>query len=213
MTINHKPGSRPLQAIQLIIFAALAAVVLYQLYSVLGRRVGRQPEDNPALTPPVDQKPPLEPVDLDDGVALSGLAALRARDPGFDAGRFLDGSRQAYELVVKAFSEGDRETLKNLLSPIVLADFEKVIDQREAEGRSEKTEFMHPPRADLEKVVMEGDLAHVIVRFLAEFRTRSKGPEGEAVDDRRTAELWTFERNVNNRDPNWTLVHVGAAEA
>jgi len=29
----------------MIFFAALAAVVLFQLYSVLGRRVGRQPED------------------------------------------------------------------------------------------------------------------------------------------------------------------------
>src|SRR3712207_7467342 len=34
-----------LQALELVIFAALAAVVLFQLYAVLGRRVGRQPED------------------------------------------------------------------------------------------------------------------------------------------------------------------------
>jgi len=27
------------------------------------------------------------------------------------------------------------------------------------------------------------------VRFLAEFRSRMKGPEGESVDDKRTAEL------------------------
>ena len=31
--------------LELVIFAALAAVVLFQLYTVLGRRVGRQPED------------------------------------------------------------------------------------------------------------------------------------------------------------------------
>ncbi len=37
-----------MQVLQLIIFAGLAAIVLYQLYSVLGRRVGRQPEDSPA---------------------------------------------------------------------------------------------------------------------------------------------------------------------
>jgi predicted lipid-binding transport protein (Tim44 family) len=51
------------------------------------------------------------------------------------------------------------------------------------------------------------------VRFLAEFRNRAKGPEGESVDDRRTAEVWTFERNLKSRDPNWTLIHVDAAEA
>jgi predicted lipid-binding transport protein (Tim44 family) len=75
-------------------------------------------------------------------------------------------------------------------------------------------EFLHAPRADLEKAeVAESDLARLTVRFLGEFRSRSKGPEGEAVDDRRTAELWTFERNLKSRDPNWMLVHVDAAEA
>jgi len=64
--------------------------------------------------------------------------------------------------------------------------------------------------ADIE---VTGDVARAKVRFLAEFRSRSKGPEGEAVDDKRTAELWTFERRLSSRDPNWTLVRVDAAEA
>ncbi|HEX3366050.1 MAG TPA: hypothetical protein VHS75_13440, partial [Phenylobacterium sp.] len=46
-----------------------------------------------------------------------------------------------------------------------------------------------------------------------EFRSRTKGPEGEGVEDRRTAELWTFERHLKSRDPNWLLAHVDAAEA
>jgi predicted lipid-binding transport protein (Tim44 family) len=51
------------------------------------------------------------------------------------------------------------------------------------------------------------------VRFLAEFRSRTTGPEGEAVDDRRTADLWTFQRLLGSTDPNWTLARVDAAEA
>jgi predicted lipid-binding transport protein (Tim44 family) len=204
-----------LQVLELIIFAGLAVIVLYQLYSVLGRRVGRQPGDRPAtetaaIGPRPAERPP-EPAD--DGVELTGLAAIRARDPGFDVGRFLGGARSAYQMIVTAFAEGDRKTLGNLLAPAVLASFEQVIDSREAEGRSETVEFTHPPRADLETAEMSGEIARVTVRFLAEFRTRSKGPEGEAVDDRRTAERWTFERSLASKDPNWTLAHVDAAEA
>ncbi|WP_293907528.1 TIM44-related membrane protein TimA [Phenylobacterium sp.] len=205
-----------MQVLELIIFAGLAAIVLYQLYAVLGRRVGRQPEDGPAaeaaapLLRPLDR--PLEPVD--DGVHLTGLAAVKARDPSFDMTTFLSGSKQAYELIVKAFAEGDRPTLRNLLAPKILADFETAIDGREGEGRTETVEFLHPPRADLDKAeVVSGDLAQLTVRFLAEFRSRTKGPEGEGVDDRRTAELWTFERRLKSKDPNWALVHVDAAEA
>lgn len=207
-----------MQALELIIFAGLAGVVLYQLYAVLGRRVGRQPEDQAAERerPTVATRAPERPAE-DDAVAaagLTGVAAVRARDPSFDAGHFLYGAKQAYEMIVRAFAEGDRAQLKNLLSPQVLAGFEAAIAEREREGRSERVEFLHPPRADLEKAeIAPGDIARMTVRFLAEFRSRSKGPEGEAVDDRRTAELWTFERPLRNRDPNWTLVHVAAAEA
>ena len=202
--------------LELIIFAGLAAIVLYQLYSVLGRRVGRQPEDTPAAaTPARTATAPELPTDIpNDGVALTGLAALKARDPAFEISHFLAGAKGAYQMVVKAFAEGDRATLRNLLAPRVMAGFDTAIAGREAEGRTEVVEFLHPPRADLEKAdVSAGDTARVTVRFLAEFRSRTKGPEGEAVDDRRTAELWTFERNLKSQDPNWILVQVDAAEA
>jgi len=201
------------QLITMIIFAVAAVVVLYQLYAVLGRRVGRQPEDtaNPPVTPPVREE--LDARSEEDAAALTGLAALRARDPSFDAGRFLNGARSAYEMIVKDFAEGDREALQNLLAPGVLAAFEKVIVAREAAGETQSVEFIQPPRGDLETIKVEGDKAGIKVRFLAEQRVRTRTSEGEAVDDRRTAEAWTFERKLKSRDPNWLLVRVDAAEA
>ncbi|WP_293367635.1 TIM44-related membrane protein TimA [Phenylobacterium sp.] len=200
----------------MIIFAGLAAIVLYQLYAVLGRRVGRQPEDAPAVpatAAPLDRAPDA-PAQADDGVSLSGLAAVKAKDPSFDVGRFLGGAKSAYEMIVKAFAAGDRTQLRNLLAAPVMAGFDTAIAAREAENRTETVEFLHPPRADLEKAEVVGaDLARVTVRFLSEFRSRTKGPEGEGVEDRRTAELWTFERRLKSRDPNWLLIHVDAAEA
>jgi len=203
----------PLRILELIILAALAAVVLFQLYAVLGRRVGRGPEEAPRAPPT-----PLEPKRLvaavpDGAPAATGVAALRARDPSFDVAAFLQGARQAYQMIVTAFAAGDRNVLRPLLSDEVMAGFDAAITQRETEGRTETVDFLQPPRADLEGVNLVGDLAKASVRFLAEFRSRTKGPEGEAVDDRRTAEIWTFQRNLKSRDPNWTLVHVDAAEA
>lgn len=203
-----------MQALELLIFAALAGVVLYQLYAVLGRRVGRQPEDAAKVEArrPAAELEARRPEEVHSPEAATGVAALKARDASFDAPGFLGGARSAYEMIVLAFSRGDRETLQGLLTPAVYATFEAAIAQREADGGSETTEFLQAPRADLEDVIVEGDTARVKVRFLAEFRTRSKGSEGEAVDDRRTAEIWTFERNVTSRDPNWALAKVEPAE-
>ena len=203
-----------MQILELVIFAALAAVVLFQLYAVLGRRVGRQPEDAQAelarRPAPVDARKPEEPESTE---GLTGLALLRAREPSFDVQRFLGGARSAYEMIVRAYADGDRATLKPLLAPSVYEAFEGGIAAREAEGRTETVEFLHPPRADLESADVDGSIARVVVRFLAEFRTRTKDATGEAVDDRRTAEIWTFERRVGSPDPNWALARVDPAEA
>jgi predicted lipid-binding transport protein (Tim44 family) len=202
--------------LELIIFAGLAAIVLYQLYAVLGRRVGRQPEDAPAVptTSAALDRALDVPAPADDGVTLTGLAAVKAKDPSFEVSRFLNGAKSAYEMIVKAFAAGDRAQLRDLLAPPVMAGFDTAIAAREAESRTETVEFLHAPRADLEKAEVVGDdTARLTVRFLAEFRSRTKGPEGEGVDDRRTAELWTFERRLKSRDPNWLLIHVDAAEA
>ena len=197
--------------IQILVLAVIAAVVLYQLYATLGRRVGRQPEDAPATAKTVPA--PATPVEAVAAGPLEGVAALRARQPDFDTGHFLSGARYAYEMIVKAFAEGDRETLKPLLADDVMANFEAAIVAREAEGRTEKVEMITPPRVDLDNVAVVGDTARAVVRILAEVRARSTSAEGDAVDDRRTAELWTFERDLKSTNPNWTLVHVAAAEA
>ena len=129
----------PVQLLEIVIFALLAAVLLYNLYAVLGRRIGRQPGEQaqPAQAAVgADGRALVQPAAQPE-VELSGLPALAARDPSFDVDKFLGGSRTAYQVIVKAFAAGDRETLKGLLSPHVLAGFEKAMAAREAEGRTE----------------------------------------------------------------------------
>ncbi|WP_297507055.1 TIM44-related membrane protein TimA [uncultured Caulobacter sp.] len=210
MIIRAKSPSTDPEVLQILFLAAVAAVVLYQLYATLGRRVGRLPEDAPAPAQPSAGAP------VPDAAASfrsDGLTALRARQPDFDPAKFLAGARTAYEQIVKAYAEGDRETLRPLLAPEVMANFEQAMVAREAAGRSEKVEFLAAPRLDLEKIDLIGDIAQAVVRILAEVRTRTKDERGEGVDDRRTAELWTFEREVKSANPNWLLSFVAAAEA
>jgi predicted lipid-binding transport protein (Tim44 family) len=94
-----------------------------------------------------------------------------------------------------------------------MSGFEKAIAAREAKGVTEAVEFVQPPRSDFEGAEVKDDVARTRVRFLAEFRSRIQGPDGETAQDRRTAEVWTFERDVKSKNPNWTLIHVDAAEA
>ena len=205
----------PLQVVELLLAAAVAAVVLFQLYSTFGRRMGRQPQDASklGLAKVLTPRGPATAVDTAAPVQPNGVGALKARDPSFDPQRFLTGARTAYEQIVKAYAAGDRGVLQGLTSSVVCRAFERRRGQREAADRTEQVEFLHPPRADLDDASVNGETARVRVRFLSELRSRTKDAAGEAVDDCRTAEFWTFERLVTSRDPNWTLARVEAAEA
>ena len=206
--------------VQIIIFAVIAAFVLFQLYNVLGKKVGRQPEEDARAQPPA----PAANADaaktgggqILDAVTLASIAGLKARDPAFDPVRFLEGARQAYETIVRGYAAGDRDTLKPLLTATVMSSFEAGIAAREARGETSTVEFVHPPRADLELATAEENRAIAKVRFLAELRDTVKSADASAepqVDERRVAEIWTFERILGASDPNWVLARTGPAEA
>ncbi len=205
---------------QIVIFAVLAAVALFALYNVLGKKVGRQPQED-AKTPALPaQGVPEAGVARPaiDASTLAAISSLKARDPNFDPAKFLDGSRQAYETIVRGYASGDRAALKPLLAPNVMDSFEVGIAAREVRGETEQVEFLHAPRADIESATVEGDKAVAKVRFLAELRSkiaRTDAPtEAEPqIEERRTAEHWTFERTLGASDPNWVLARVEPANA
>ncbi|RZJ25198.1 MAG: TIM44-related membrane protein TimA [Brevundimonas sp.] len=206
--------------VQIVIFAVIAAFVLFQLYNVLGKKVGRQPEEDARAKPPAPSgsADPASPQGRNvlDAVTLASIAGLKARDPAFDPVRFLDGARAAHETIVRAYGSGDRETLKPLLTPTVMESFEAGIAAREARGETTMVEFVHPARADLELATADENRAIAKVRFLAELRTTVTSADASAepqVDEGRVAEVWTFERSLGASDPNWVLARTGPAEA
>lgn len=201
----------------IVVFAVIAAFVLFQLYNVLGKKVGRQPQDDAKAPAPTglaaaaaDGAPRVSAL---DAAAMAAIAGLKARDPAFDPARFLDGARQAYETIVRGYASGDREALRPLLTPAVMSSFEAGMAARESRAETEQVEFVHPPRADLELATAEGDRAVARVRFLAELRSRLTRGGTETVEERRTAENWTFERTLGAADPNWVLARVEPATA
>jgi len=206
---------------QIVIFAVIAAIVLFQLYNVLGKKVGRQPQEDARAAPPPTAAETAKQPAL-DVATQAAVAGLKARDPSFDPARFLEGARQAYETIVRGYAAGDRAALKPLLTEPVMASFEAGIAARETRGETEQVEFLHPPRADLELATAEGDRAVAKVRFLAELRSRITNTAGATADattgeplieERRTAEQWTFERTLGASDPNWVLARVEPASA
>ena len=147
----------------------------------------------------------------------SGLDAVAAVDPSFEPNSFLTGARSAYEMVVIAFAEGDRRSLKNLLSKEVLEGFESAIHEREQRGEVVETRFVSIDKADVKAAEVRGQTAHVTVRFVSQLISATRDRSGAVIDGSaekvtEVTDVWTFARDVSSRDPNWKLVATEAGQ-
>jgi predicted lipid-binding transport protein (Tim44 family) len=155
------------------------------------------------------------------GVAEPGSPASRGLDeivraePSFDALAFLEGAKAAYEMTVMAFAQGDRKTLKNLLSRDVYEGFERAIADRERKGERAETTFVSIDRAEILGVEVRNRVAQVTVRFASKLITVTRDAAGVVVDGSPdtvvdVTDVWTFARTLGSRDPNWQLVATEA---
>jgi predicted lipid-binding transport protein (Tim44 family) len=164
-----------------------------------------------------------EPADRWKGIAEQGspaaigLDAVVAQDPSFDARHFLTGARAAYEMIVTAYAQGDRRTLKNLLSKEVYDGFEQAIKDREARGEKAETRFVSIDKADITGAEVKGRTAQITVRFVSQLVSVTRDKDGNVIDgspDKVTdvTDVWTFARDLSSRDPNWKLVATEAGQ-
>jgi predicted lipid-binding transport protein (Tim44 family) len=147
----------------------------------------------------------------------AGLDAIAATDSDFDGARFLTGARAAYEMIVTAFAEGDRRSLKNLLSREVYEGFESAISEREARGETAETRFVSIDQAELVAAEMRGKTAHVTVRFVSKLVSATRDRNGAVIEGNAegvtdVTDVWTFARDTSSRDPNWKLVATEAGQ-
>ncbi|MBB4199975.1 putative lipid-binding transport protein (Tim44 family) [Rhodoblastus sphagnicola] len=202
-----------------IIFVVLAAFVLWKLRSLLGEREGfeqRFQNGPPASAPGAPAQP--SPMELEwsecaerGGPVWRGFEEIAKAQRDFSPKSFLGGACSAYEMIVKAFSDGDEEALRGLTSPDVLAGFKTALDARKARGETMQTTLVGLNDAKIVEARVEKNLAIVAVRFDGQFITATHGPDGALVEGDPTApanviDIWTFARPHDSGAPNWTLV-------
>jgi predicted lipid-binding transport protein (Tim44 family) len=147
----------------------------------------------------------------------AGLDAVAREDKSFDGKHFIAGARAAYEMIVTAYAEGDRRTLKNLLSRDVYDGFEAAIREREAKGETAESRFVSIDKSDITDAELRGRTAQITIRFVSQLVSVTRDRAGaviegspEKVTD--VTDVWTFARDLSSRDPNWKLVATEAGQ-
>jgi len=148
---------------------------------------------------------------------VAGLDAIVRDDKTFDAKSFIVGARAAYEMIVTAYAEGDRRSLKNLLSREVYEGFDTAIRERETRGDKVETRFVSIDRSDITGAEMRGRTSQITIRFVSQLISCTRDRNGTVIDGSpekvtEVTDVWTFARDVPSRDPNWKLVATEAGQ-
>ncbi|KXG85539.1 Tim44/TimA family putative adaptor protein [Agrobacterium bohemicum] len=217
-----------------LFFLVAAVLIFLQLRSVLGRRTGSEKppidpysprdaakspiEDNKVVTLPRrgdgEEENPFAEIDAiaPVGSALNdSLRELTKTDPSFRPKEFLNGARMAYEMIVMAFADGDRKSLKNLLSKEVYEGFDAAISERESRGEIVKSTFVGTEKIDITHASIRDSEEQITLRIISQLISATYDKDGKVIDGDAESvsevdDIWTFSRDIRSRDPNWKLI-------
>ena len=216
--------------IQLLVLAGIAIFLILRLRNVLGTREGFE---KPPVPLPGDGAAPARgrrdfevieggpDEDITDHVpegspAAKALAEMKAVEPSFGVGSFLQGARGAYEMILMAFERGELDQIRPFLSPEVYDTFAEVVAERERQGLRIEAHFVGLREIGLADATFDEDSreAEIVIRFVGELTWAVSNAAGEVVEGstteiKRQRDVWTFARTMGASDPNWQLVATG----
>ncbi len=147
--------------------------------------------------------------------ARAGLIEIARLDPAFDPDTFIRGAKQAYEMIVTAFAEGNRKLLRDLLDRPVYEGFTRAISERETRGEQVDQSFVGIEKADILESEVKSGKASITVRFVSELISATRDKAGAIIGGdpqkiKEVTDIWTFSRDISTAkarsNPNWLLI-------
>jgi len=131
----------------------------------------------------------------------------------FNETSFLKGAQAAYEMIVNAFANGDKKTLKDLADPEIYKNFISVIDERQLKKIKNDFTFIGVKKAKIEEVKNQDTLYSVKVRFISEIISSTKDENGKIIEGNNNEvqtvnDVWIFKKDLDSEDPTWYLKEI-----
>jgi predicted lipid-binding transport protein (Tim44 family) len=216
----------------IIILAFVAGFILLRLRSILGQQTGFDGTPKP-MAPDAKRKEDIivqltdkvravkqdvltqkADVALPEGLSESSkqaVAAIKKADASFTLADFLRGAKGAFEMVFDAFLKNEKATLEMLLAPDIAKTFVAEAAARKQGERITETTLVAVESMTIKQVDFLAPKARITVNFISEQVTvvrdaAGKIIEGNASHVERVEDEWTFERDVNAKNPNWVVI-------
>lgn len=192
-------GYGDLQFFDIIVFAAIAVFLIFRLRNVLGKRGGLRKNKSSELSfskNNAENTRTHSPIPELDKNFLELKKAYEVLE-NFDHNKFLEGAKLAFETIINAFNQGDKNNLKNLLTNEVFTVFEKSINDKNFDPNSQifslNVEKVESVKINEGKIIIE-------IKFVSEqFKNNDENTKITNED------TWSFEKQIKSNDPSWLL--------
>jgi predicted lipid-binding transport protein (Tim44 family) len=218
--------------VQVLILAAVAAFLFWRLSIVLGIRTGFEKPVDAASQNPVkmnetdaakqSDKNSSSDEDISDYVEFSSesgqqLQNIKKVEELFSVQQFVSGAKNAYELILMAYENGDLVVLETYLSSEVYKEFKATVTDRISKGYKVEASFIGLREIRIRDVVFEEESlnAEITVFFKCELTSIVRDSDDNIVEGSTSkvkshSDIWTFGRVIGSDDPAWKLIATGS---
>jgi predicted lipid-binding transport protein (Tim44 family) len=196
-------------------------VVAVLLYMRLGRRTGF--EKSPLSYVKAFQKKDVSNlatgtiIDVDIPL-ITGIKQVQAVDPKFTQESFLTEMKGNFEVIIRSFVQGAKDTLHPLLVPSLYKLYEKEMNSLKKQELLGELDFFRLVEATIQDISVAEGIAKIKVHFVSDQTQLRKDKSGTVVEGDPNAidrinEVWVVEKNLGAKETAWKLAEILPYEA
>ena len=135
-------------------------------------------------------------------------------DPNFTVENFVDGAKKAFEYILVKYSEDDIKSLKPLLATEIFNNFSDQIKQRQNKKQKLGITILKIDDPEIIDINIEKNkLCFIKLEFKSQQVQTTKDSKNTVIDGNdnlilNITELWTFSKELKNKNPNWVLEKI-----
>jgi len=191
--------------LDIILLAMIAGFIILRLRNILGRKTGHQDKVYSGFS---DKK--------FDEFKEKIKSQTKKSETEFDTEQkkqFLKGAEIAYETIINSFAQGDKKSLKDLLTKEMRENFESAIEERNEKKIKSELTFVGIKSSVVEKFDKTATALFFTVKFVSEIISVKKDKDDNVIEGdpnkiRTVIDRWKFTRKTSSLNPNWYLAEI-----
>jgi predicted lipid-binding transport protein (Tim44 family) len=189
--------------LDLILLAMIAGFIILRLRNVLGRKTGHEGKVVSNLSEKKFEE-------------FKKIIKLKKQPTEFDTNQkkqFLKGAEIAYETIINSFAQGDKKSLKDLVTEEMNKNFESAIEERNSKNIKSELTFIGIKSSTIEKFEKTAEALFFTVKFISEIISFKKDKDNNVIEGdpnkiKTVIDRWKFTRKISSMNPNWYLAET-----